>query len=203
MSVLERREREKQALRQEILSAARELFANEGYESVSMRKIAEKIEYSPTTIYLYFRDKQEVVQEICRETFALLTKRLDEVLAAPGDPVERLKTGLRAYVEFGLEHPDHYRVSLMMPCTDCEEAPREKFEESEGAEAFKCLTRSVSECVQAGRIANSDILAVSQVLWVSIHGLVSLLITHGDHFPWIERNRLIEMTIGTVVQGFA
>src|ERR1035438_7522494 len=129
MGVLERREREKHALRQDILSAARELFANEGYESVSMRKIAEKIEYSPTTIYLYFRDKQEVVQEICRETFLLLTQRLNAVLLEPGDPVDRLKSGMRAYISFGLEHPDHYRVSLMMPCK--EGSPTDSFEHTE------------------------------------------------------------------------
>lgn len=200
MGVLERREREKHALRQEILSAARELFANEGYESVSMRKIAEKIEYSPTTIYLYFRDKQEVVQEICRETFLLLTKRLNAVVAEPGDSIDRLKSGMRAYITFGLEHPDHYRVSLMMPC---KEGGQQSFEASEGAEAFRCLTRSVAACVEAGRIQNQDVMAVSQVLWVSMHGLTSLLITHGEHFPWIERQRLIEMTIGAAVQGFA
>ncbi len=205
MGVLERREREKQALRQEILSAARELFANEGYESVSMRKIAEKIEYSPTTIYLYFRDKQEVVQEICRETFQLLTRRLNAVLGEAGDPVERLKAGLRAYIEFGIEHPDHYRVSLMMPSKEPEDPKGRKFEESEGVEAFRCLTRSVTECVEAGRIRDKDVdvMAVSQVLWVSIHGLTSLLITHGDQFPWIERGRLIELTISTAVGGFA
>jgi len=203
MGVVERREREKQALRQEILSAARELFANEGYESVSMRKIAEKIEYSPTTIYLYFRDKQEVVQEICRETFQLLTRRLNAVLGEAGDPVERLKAGLRAYIEFGIEHPDHYRVSLMMPCKEDDSPNARKFEESEGAEAFRCLTRSVTACVEAGRIRNEDVMAVSQVLWVAIHGLTSLLITHGEQFPWIERSRLIELTISTAVAGFA
>ena len=60
MGVKERREREKESLRQDILDVAREMFATEGYESVSMRKIADKIEYSPTTIYLYFKDKNEL-----------------------------------------------------------------------------------------------------------------------------------------------
>jgi AcrR family transcriptional regulator len=72
MGVLERRQREKTTLRREILAAARELIAKEGYESVSMRKIAERIEYSPTTIYLYFRDKEELVREVCEETGLLV-----------------------------------------------------------------------------------------------------------------------------------
>src|SRR5208283_4116639 len=108
MGLTERRERQKLALRQEILTAARELFAKEGYENVSMRRIAEKIEYSPTTIYLYFRDKDELLHEMCAETFALLTRKLNKILGAEGDPVEKLRMGLKAYVEFGLKHPNHY-----------------------------------------------------------------------------------------------
>ena len=70
MGTTERRARAKQLLRGEILDAARELFIKHGYENVSMRKIAEKIEYSPTTIYLYFHDKSEILHTLCEETFA-------------------------------------------------------------------------------------------------------------------------------------
>src|SRR6202050_5466761 len=106
MGLTERRDRQKMALRQEILTAARELFAKEGYENVSMRRIAEKIEYSPTTIYLYFRDKDELLHEMCSETFALLTRKLTKLLAADGDPLDKLRMGLNAYVQFGLKHPN-------------------------------------------------------------------------------------------------
>jgi len=69
MGSKQRREREKEALRQDILDAARELFVEEGYDNVSMRRVAEKIEYSPTTIYLYFEDKASLLYAICEETF--------------------------------------------------------------------------------------------------------------------------------------
>ena len=78
MSVADRGQREKLALRQEILAAARQSFAKEGYESVSMRRIAQKIEYSPTTIYPYFRDKDGPIQELCQETFALRGRAVGE-----------------------------------------------------------------------------------------------------------------------------
>jgi AcrR family transcriptional regulator len=198
MGVTERRHREKVALRQEILDAARELFAKEGYESVSMRRIAEKIEYSPTTIYLYFHDKQELIEELCNQTFALLTRKLEKVTAGPGDPVERLKAGLRAYVEFGLKHPDQYRVTLMMPYHECE---GKEITDSEGWKTFQCLVRGVTECVQAGRLRETDVVAVSQALWTVVHGLTSAQITHGDCFPWVERSRLIELTIESAVRG--
>src|SRR5271169_1922921 len=107
MGVKERREREKSETRDKILDAARELFATEGYEGVSMRRVAEKIEYSPTAIYVHFTDKNELFHELCRQDYA----RLSEVFQSSGmstDPVERLKQIGRTYIEFGLQHPNHY-----------------------------------------------------------------------------------------------
>lgn len=199
MSIADRRQRERQALREEILSAARDLFAGEGYESVSMRKIADRIEYSPTTIYLYFKDKDEIIQEICDQTFALLRRKLEKVDQTPGAPLERLKAGLKAYIEFGLKHPVHYRVALMMPLTN---KHHRDFEESEGARSFQILTRSVAACVEAGLFRQTDVAAISQVLWTAIHGVTSLLITQGPCFPWIDQHRLVEMAIDASVGGF-
>src|SRR5271167_4220605 len=105
MGVKERKARQKRFLRQEILDAASELFVREGFENVSMRRIADKIEYSPTTIYLYFRDKAELLENVCQETFAGLMKRLSVIGEQSGDPVERLKKGLLAYIDFGVENP--------------------------------------------------------------------------------------------------
>jgi AcrR family transcriptional regulator len=198
MGVTERRKREKVALRQEILEAARELFAKEGYESVSMRKIAEKIEYSPTTIYLYFHDKRELIEEICNQTFALLSKRLEKVAAAQGDPVEKLKAGLAAYVEFGTKHADQYRITFMTPY---EPAEGKDITASQGWQAFQCLVKAVTACVEAGRLRETDVMAVSQALWTVVHGLTALEITHRQCFPWVERNRLVNLTIDSAVRG--
>src|SRR6516164_5945422 len=115
MGIKERRARQKKYLRQEILDAASELFVREGYENVSMRRIADKIEYSPTTIYIYFKDKAELLEQVCKETFARLVERLSKIMEQPGDPIERLKHGLVAYIEFGLENPHQYRATFMMP----------------------------------------------------------------------------------------
>src|SRR3974377_755544 len=114
MGVQERRAREKQELRQEIIDAARDLFVREGFENVSMRKISEKIEYSPTTIYLYFRDKADLLDCICEETFAKLHRKLTPLEASTTDPRDRLGRGLGAYIEFGLKPPNDYRVAFLM-----------------------------------------------------------------------------------------
>src|SRR5215470_3999127 len=100
-----RRADHKESVRRVILDAARELFACEGYGNVSLRKIARRIGYTPMALYVHFRDKSEILDCICEETFAAFranAERLDR-LALP--PRERLAAGLRSYVEFGVEHP--------------------------------------------------------------------------------------------------
>src|SRR6516165_2630672 len=112
MGVKERREREKSETRDKILDAARELFINEGYEAVSMRKLAEKIEYSPTDIYLHFADKEELFHELCHEDFPPLAEVFPSS-AMPLDPVERLRFIGQTYVDFGTRYPNHYKLMFM------------------------------------------------------------------------------------------
>src|SRR5262245_7827455 len=114
MTIKDRRARQKQLLRQEILDAARDIFIKEGYDQLSMRRVAEKIEYSPTAIYLHFRDKQELVFSLCEETFGRLVRELESLEQAK-DPVSRLKQGLRRYVDFGLRNPQHYIATFVLP----------------------------------------------------------------------------------------
>jgi AcrR family transcriptional regulator len=199
MGVHERRAREKKELRQEILDAARDLFIRDGYENVSMRKIAEKIEYSPTTIYLYFQDKAELLDCLCEETFARLIRQQDHVRDTIADPLERLRDSLRGYIEFGLKHPNHYMVTFMMtrPSID----PNAGFKSHEmGKKAFDFLRTTLVECVEQHLIEIEDSEATAQALWASIHGLTSLLIAR-PKFTWVERNRLIDTLISLSLQG--
>lgn len=187
-------------LRQEILDAARELFVKEGYENVSMRRIAEKIEYSPTTIYLYFDDKASLLLAICEETFAKLAKKLEVISRANEDPVEALKEGCRAYIQFGLKYPNHYRVTFINP-PDLGLGPEHFLaEDTMGMRAYNRLREVVEQCVKQGRLRESDVDALSQAIWASNHGITSLLITK-PHFPWANRNKLIEMTINSFIGG--
>src|SRR5215467_13377175 len=113
MGVQERRARQKASIREEILDAARTLFVKEGYEHVSMRKIAEKIEYAPGTIYLYFRDKADIMERLCEETFSKLLQKMHALNNDPANPLEGLRRGLRTYIQFGLDNPNHYIVTFV------------------------------------------------------------------------------------------
>jgi AcrR family transcriptional regulator len=201
MGLKERKLRHQKFLRQEILDAASELFVKEGYENVSMRRIADKIEYSPTTIYLYFHDKAELLEQVCHDTFSRLSQHLAHILQQPGDPLERLRRGLLAYVQFGLDNPHHYRASFMMPAPEGFDKSKYVRPDSPGMQAFDFLRRGVFDCISAGRTRSQDAELISQTLWCGIHGVTSLLITH-QQFPWLGREQVIESVIDTMITGF-
>lgn len=202
MGVKERRARQKRYLRQEILDAASELFVREGFENVSMRRIAEKIEYSPTTIYLYFKDKSELLEQVCAETFSRLVQRLSKILEQPGEPLERLRRGLMAYIEFGLENPHHYRATFMMPFPEGFDEAKYHKPDSPGMQAFDFLRRCVYDGITAGKLKIKDAELASQTLWAGVHGVTSLLITH-EHFPWVGRDKVAKTMVETLVEGLA
>jgi len=202
LGVKERRARQKKFLRQEILDAASELFVRDGFENVSMRRIADKIEYSPTTIYLYFKDKAELLEKVCQETFERLVLRLTKIMEQPADPLEKLKRGLLAYIEFGLEYPDHYRATFMMPFPEGFDKEKYHQPDSPGMQAFAFLTRGVSECIAGGKLKAMNVELGAQTLWAGVHGITSLLITH-DRFPWVGKKQVIHSMVDTLVSGMA
>jgi AcrR family transcriptional regulator len=202
MGVQERRARQKEELRQEILDAARELFARQGYENVSMRGIAEMIEYSPTTIYLYFQDKADLFDCVCEETLAKLGRKLTSLDGQSADPVEGLKKGLHAYVEFGLKYPNDYRVSFLSDVKPIEQPERFSRCREQGQKVFDHLRGSVRACVEAGAFRDVEIEATSQILWAAIHGITSLFILR-PRFPWVDKDVLVTTLIDTTVAGLA
>ena len=113
---------DKENLRQDIMDAAREMFVAEGYQNVSMRKIADKIGYSATTIYLYFKDKNDLLHQICEQTFARLAHNIKAIQNLSDNPLEKLRSGLREYIYFGLKHPGQYEIVFITPLPVAAEA---------------------------------------------------------------------------------
>src|SRR5687767_11614404 len=107
MGVAERKERHKEELKKEILNAAIDLFREKGFEAMSIRNIAEKIEYSPATVYLYYKDKGEIIHALHQEGFKMLVNYFNP-LNVIEHPFERLKALGQAYIKFALENPDIY-----------------------------------------------------------------------------------------------
>lgn len=185
VGIQERRERERHELRQKILSAARDLFAERGYEAVTMREIAARIEYSPTALYKHFRDKESLVRELCRQDFTTLAQRLVEVVSS-GDALERFaRTGL-VYLDFAARHPSHYRLMFMgeLPPTPPEEGERDDPTHN----AYVFLRALVAELERAKllRPGLDDFDLVAQTIWGAVHGVAALDLTIPSSEPWVD-----------------
>ena len=198
MGVKERRQREKKFLREEILDAARELFIKHGYDNVTMRKIGQKIEYSPTTIYLYFQDKCEILHTLCEETFGKLLKVFNGIERSPLTPVEKLTEMGKAYIRFGLQHPNEYRMIFMTAPGEIK-GP-EHFQDSAGMKTFECLLKCVQGCIDSGEFRPLNVPAAGQALWGAVHGVTSLLI-NSCGFPFVETELLIDTVLDATING--
>ena len=194
MGIKERREREREEVRTKILDAARELFATEGYEAVTMRKIAERIEYSPTAIYLHFKDKESVLREICEADFLSLAQNFGAI-AEIADPVERLRATGLAYAEFAISHPNHYRLMFMTPHPHPDEEEMEIRKGNPEEDAYAFLRDTVAEAIAAGRLRPGleDAELVAQTMWAGMHGVVSLQIAKSED-DWVEWREISERT---------
>lgn len=172
MSITERREREKQEMRQAILNAAKELFVERGYEKVNIRNIADKIEYSPGKIYLHFKDKDEILFEVHEMAFQQLFDVFQQV-AQEGGPVEKVRNIGKAYLDFALANPDLYDLMFIlhepMNCAepnggwDC------------GFQTYFFFRNLVEDAVSQNLLKapfGVDTLTIS--LWATMHGVASL-----------------------------
>lgn len=171
MGISERKAREKQEMRLKIIEAATEMFMNEGYEKTSIRNIADKIEYSPATIYLYYKDKDELLYEVQKQAFS----QLEEVFAREAtsiDPWVRLKQICHSYVKFGKENPEMYELMFMM------RAPMNSIKENEpwrnNKDSFIVLVNCLTECMEKGLLRFNDVMLAAFSVWAMGHGLVSL-----------------------------
>jgi AcrR family transcriptional regulator len=184
-SPLERREREKAELRTKILDAARELFVREGYEAVTMRKIADKIEYSPTAIYLHFADKDTLIRELCDHDFQAFAAGFLDV-AAIADPVERLRKAGHVYAAFGLQHPQQYRLMFMALRPFVEPTKEETADPTRNAYVF--LRETVEQAIVEGRLRREfeDAELLAQTIWAGVHGVVALEIAQGCEKGWVN-----------------
>lgn len=197
MGIAERRARHKASLRSQILEAAGHLFAREGYDAVTMRRVAAAIEYSPTAIYLHFEDKDALFKAICEDTFTRLVARLERQRQRARDPWSFLRDGLLTYIAFGLEHPNHYTVTFILGARNPGETP---FEGSAGAKAFGLLQDAVHAAIATGHVRADNPHATAQALWAAAHGVVSLLIRHPS-FPFVGRKTLATQTIDAMLAG--
>jgi len=173
MGIPERKEREKEELRERILTAAKTLFLEKGVEKTSIRNIADQIEYSPGIIYHYFQDKNEIFHALHQGGFHQLMSRMG-VLTSVSHPMERLKAMGTIYVQFAMENPDMYDLMFIKeaPIDHVSNSNEEQWKEGFGT--FNFLRDTIKECIDKGHFQGHEIEALSYLIWSTVHGLVSL-----------------------------
>jgi AcrR family transcriptional regulator len=183
----ERREREREEMQEKILAAAMHLFLSEGYDSVTIRRIADEVSYTPGAIYSYFADKEEIVFELCNRAAAILNGMFKPLMLV-AHPFERLMALGRVYMQFALEHRNYYDLMFIMS------APAPKMVEKgweEGLKAFYMLRQTVQECIDAGHLPPTDADIAAFSMWSFVHGGVSLFIRSRMHMIPEEQHESI------------
>jgi len=201
MGIAERKERDKQEMYDKILQAATLMFIEDGYEKTSIRNIAEKIEYSPATIYLYFKDKDELFFAIHNIGFQMLLKEMEKA-GKIKNPLKRLHEIGIIYIEFALKHPEYYDLMFIM------RAPMNALKEKHGEEqcwtygetTFGLLVATVTECIEQKLVRIKDPVMASMSTWSSVHGLVSLKIRDRFKVMNLEEPQLKKMLLGSLNQ---
>ncbi len=184
MASRHRRDKAKQELHRLILKEAGELFLEQGYDRFSMRQLAERIGYSAATLYIYFRDKDDLLFTVVDDGFIRFRKRLAEAAAGSGDPWMRLAELSRAYIEFGLSHPVHYQLMFMWRSDFLTQ--QRKGENQPRLEAFLVLQEAVQSAMDAGVMQSGDVETYSDALWAMMHGIVALAIA----IPLFDEKRI-------------
>jgi AcrR family transcriptional regulator len=168
MGITDRKEREKLEMRRLIMDAAMDMFVKDGYEKTSIRNIADKIEYSPATIYLYYKDKDELLWGLQAEAFGKLADVFRERVTAT-EPLQQLRQLAKIYVEFGMSNPDLYDLMFIIRSPMNAEKD-EKWRN--GNDSFQFLVNVIQSGMDQLRYKDAMIGALS--CWSMVHGLVSL-----------------------------
>jgi AcrR family transcriptional regulator len=193
--------------RGEILAVAKELFAAEGFERVTTRKLAERAGLSQTGLYVYFQNKEEILDALCKESFGHLIERMQAAARETELGPERLRRLGEAYVSFGLDFPEEYQLVFMSnlegtPYTEEKDLSVPYEEQVPGMQAFLVCYGQIQELAEGGFLKPVDLLVATQTVWMACHGLVSLLIAR-PQFPWAERKALIRSMLDTIAAGLS
>ena len=181
MGIRQRREREKQEVRQAIFAAAREIALQDGWPAVTIRKVADRIEYSPPTIYEHFESKEAILVALMRQGFRLLLEEIRAAYDSASDPVAGLLKIADAYWDFAWKYPELYQVMTGLGgvpfCAGGEPA--------EAKAVLAYVVEVLQKVVQSIGVDVGDITEAVKMIWGTAHGLIALSMVEGifEHPP--------------------
>ena len=195
----ERRNQQKQELRQTILRAAVRLFEEKGgHEHFSLRQVAEAIGYSATTIYLYFKDKDELLYYVVLEGFREFGHSLQAAYQSQTEPWKRLEAIGWAYFDFALSHRIHYRLMFRKAGEFLHRSRPEGYESF--VDSFGVLLQTIKDCIEAGQMTPGDVRAYGGLIWSGLHGIVDLCLA--GEFSESDARGLFAMQMGMIQKAY-
>ena len=184
--------------RAEIMAAAERIFLEYGYEGATIRKIADDVGVSSTALYMHFRDKSEILVEICESAFAQLLAQNTEISALAMDPVARVRQMLDAYMRFAFVNPNAYQVVYCSPDGSLSEAQQDSLRPMSDR-CYELFVGAVARIADTGRL-KGGVEETAQVSWTACHGLVALLIAR-PNFVWADQEALMKLMLDSLLDG--
>ena len=173
MGISDRKEREREEMRNLIMNAAFDMFLKEGYEGTSLRLIGKKIEYSPGTIYLYYKDKDALffdIQTRCFQNIVEQYKKLEKIT----DPLKRLEQIGLVYFDYNIRNPQCFNLMFLLDAPLGELKKQNRWEGYGNASGFFRVT--VAECIEKRLITYTELLPAALEMWGLVHGLTTMYI---------------------------
>lgn len=186
------------ALRRAILDETRHLLLSEGYENLSMRKIARAVGCSATSIYLHFDNKDTLVHALIDEGMELLNRQLAEI-STNQTPVERLRALAHSYVRFGLENPEYYHVMFQLHPERMERYPAENYRRAR--RNLEIHAEALADGIKTGAFNDTIPETGAHILWSALHGLVSLLLAERVDVK-VADEAFIQSAVEHALRGF-
>ncbi len=199
MASRERRERNREDLKRKILETAQQIIAQEGFAALSMRKLAERIEYSPASIYLHFRNREQIAQELSEFGFQQLLTMMN-VAATKKDAVDRVKAVALAYVAFGLQNPETYRLIFMSDSEYMDAAFAKQDPEHAANRSYQLLINVAEKLKRDNRYrGKASATEIAEMVWAAMHGIMSLKLACGGF--QISAEILAKVMIRSLLNG--
>lgn len=187
------------SLRDEIIAVSKELLFEEGFSKMSMRRIAGRADVSATSIYLHFKNKEELLLALVEDSISSLSSQLSSALEAGAGPVDQLKSVANAYIRFALDHPQAYEVIYMVRAEEMPKYPKEKFQQ------IRKVYQLIADIIKKGKEQKlfdvEDELVSAYTLWAQIHGVVSVVLNRRLDTR-IPREKFLSQAVDQIIQGF-
>lgn len=197
MGITERKIRQREEMRSLILKSAWQIVKEEGWQSLSIRKIADSIEYSIPVIYNHFENKDEIVLYFTVEGYRLLGNEIRDAKGVFKDPTKQLEAMAQAYWNFAFQNVEYYQVMFGLGIPACERVSQVK----EMKTVSDIMISSIQDAIALGNQPQIDYFLKFHTYWSLLHGLVSIHMIEGQGSPDITKQMILQDAIAGFIRS--